>query len=277
MQLSKQTLYQLAFNALGILVALVVVGYIVRSLVFTETEPPCATRYPAPHRFALTAGGTPMSAIELQARAGLPEWGVLENASVVTDASAPTGAALEITLADLPDTEPGGRPANGLDFRWTPSGIAAASSACLTYSVWLPEEFGFGSGGLLPGILGSQIVDEGDNSTFGTRLAWEDDGKGSFNVAAAGLKYRDASGGSFALPTGRWLRIEQELVLNAPGESNGVGRMWIDGRLAAEDLRLAVRTDPVGRIAGVLVDVGYVQPEAAPSVLRLSPFELAWK
>lgn len=277
MQLSKQTLYQLAFNVLGVLIALVIVGYIVRSLVFTETEPACAARYPAPHRFALTSNGAQLSAIELQARAGIPEWGVLENAAVVTDASAPTGTALEIKLADVLDTEASGRPANGVDFRWEPPGLASASSACLSYSVWLPDEFRFGDGGVLPGILGSQIVDEADNSTFGTRLLWQGDGRGHFNVASAGRNYRDASGGTFSLPVGRWLRIEQELVLNAPGEANGVGRMWIDGKLAAEDLRLAYRTDAAGRLSGVLADVGYVQPTAEPGVLRLSPFELAWK
>ncbi len=46
-------------------------------------EPACSARYPAPMRFALnTSDGKLLSPIELQARVGLNEWGINENAKV---------------------------------------------------------------------------------------------------------------------------------------------------------------------------------------------------
>jgi Polysaccharide lyase 14 len=282
MQLNKQTLFHFAFNAIGVLIGLAVVGYVVDSLFITETQAPCSTSYPAPTRFPLqTREGAPVSSIELQARAGLPEWGVIENATVVADPAAPTGAALDIKLAKVPDAGPTTRPANGVDFRWRPAGIAAAKAACLRYSVWLPDDFAFNTGGLLPGLLGSQpaaAADDDQAARFGARPQWRREATGYFAVATAENNYHDISRHSFPIPVGRWIRIEQELVLNTPGEANGMARVWIDGELQAESAGLPWRTDETGKLIGVLVNVGYLNTSAnGASSLRLSPFEISWK
>ncbi len=36
------------------------------------------------------------------------------------------------------------------------------------------------------------------------------------------------------IPHGRWVRIEQEVVANKPGEADGLARLWIDGKQQAE-------------------------------------------
>lgn len=280
--MNRQTIYSIIFNAVGILIGLAIVGYIVNSAFITETEPSCTKRYPAPIRLPLrTAEGAPLTPIELQTRAGLREWGVMENATVVTAAQAPTGTALQIKLNTVEGIDSNERAANGVHFRWSPSGLNAAASACLSYSLWLPDDFAFSNGGTLPGILGSQTAPAEDgserSSSFGTQPQWMGDAKGVLTAAMAGAGYQRLGSRSFSLPAGRWIRIELELVLNAPGEPNGTARVWIDGQLQDERHDLPFRTDESGRLTGVLADVGYFSTPENAGLVRLSPFELSWK
>jgi phage shock protein PspC (stress-responsive transcriptional regulator) len=282
--MTRQTLYTLIFNAVGVLIGLTVIGYVINSLVFTETEPSCSARYPAPMRFSLhTRHGAAMSPIELQARVGLNEWGINENAHVVEAAEAPGGAALAVKLATVPEVESGnGRPANGVSFRWTPAGVRNASAACLSYELWLPDDFAFGDGGLLPGPfggpLGAATSDPSSTERFAARVQWRRGDEGSFDVASTGATgYLSVNQRGIPLPKGRWMRIEQELVLNTPGEADGVVRMWLDGALKAESTHMALRKDESEKILGVLAGIGYFRAPAKPGMLRIGPFELAWK
>lgn len=279
--MSRPSTYNLIYNVAGALIGLSLVGYIAYSFLSNDDEPPCTARYPAPTQFALeTADGAPLSPIELQARVGLREWGVIENARVIP-VEGSTGAALEVKLASATDhATVAQRQANGIDFRWSPLGMKSPNAACLSYSVWLPEGFAFNDGGgVLPGIIGglpapaqSSIADR-----FAARLQWAGDGKGTLYVAAAGHAYREVNFGGFPLPVGRWMRVEQELVLNKPGEANGVVRLWADGALKAEDKGLDLRKNDNAKITGVLADVGYMRQPGPAASLRLSPFELAWR
>jgi Polysaccharide lyase 14 len=281
--MSRQTIYSILFNVVGVLIGVTVVVYIINSLVFTEKEASCSARYPAPMRFALhTGAGTLLSPIELQARVGLNEWGVNENASVVDAPESPGAAALEVKLATVPEVEAGkDRSANGVSFRWLPAGLGAASSACLSYKLWLPDDFDFAEGGLLPGPFGGApgvaASDLASKDRFAAHVQWLRGGEGSLNVATMGAGYASIGHGGIPLPKGRWMRIEQEMVLNTPGQENGVVRMWIDGELKAESTRMALRKDAGEKILGVLADIGYLSAPAAPGMLRMGPFELAWK
>ena len=270
------TAFHLLVNGAGVLIGLVVVGYVVYEAFRIEEEAPCASRYPAPMRFALLANdGKPLSPLELQARSGLREWGVIENATVATDAQAPTGAALQVKLAMLaPQEESEGRARNGIDFRWSVAGAKAAKAACLSYSVWLPDKFDFSYGGVLPGIAGGK---PDTPSAFGTRLQWRDGGDGELAVAMSGAPFRPVNQNNFALLPGRWTQVEQELVLNMPGAQDGQARLWIDGKLWAEDATVAFRSDASAGITGVIADIGYWRPPSKPGELRLSAFELAWR
>jgi hypothetical protein len=281
--MNKATTFNLIFNGIGALIGLIVVGYVAYSALHTETEPPCSGRYPPPTRFALqTSDGALLSPIELQARAGLNEWGVMENATVVPTAEAPTGAALEVKLATIAEGEPEpARRANGVDFRWSPHGVAPAHAACLSYSVWLPDGFAFNEGGILPGIIGASpgtAAGQAKEATrFGARLQWRADGTGELTVAVPGSGYRPIIQRAIPLPTGRWIGVEQEVVLNTPGEANGVVRLWADGEIKAEAKGLALRTEESAKITGVLADIGYLREPAKASALRLSPFEFGWR
>ena len=280
--MNRQTTLQLVVNGLGVLVGLVLVWYLASSAFYTELEPPCRQRYPAAIQFALRdADGTLLSPMQLQAHAGLREWGVLENASVV--AEGPSGAALQVKLASVKGLEASKtQRANGVDFRWSPSGIAQAGAVCLKYSVFLPEGFAFNDGGILPGVVGALptvAAGAADNEgRFGSRLGWQDGGEGVLGVASSGEDYRPApQQRAFALSPGRWSSVEQEIVLNTPGNADGIARLWIDGTLKAEDTGLSLRNDADAKFGGVLADIGYLRDPGTDSVLRLSAFELAWR
>jgi len=281
--MNKPATYNLIFNAIGALVGLVVVGYVVYSAVLTESVPSCTESYPTPTRLALKAhDGTLLSPIELQARGGLREWGVTSNAKVVDDPKAPGGAALQVQLANVAVNETSNdRPANGVYFRWTPTGMATAKSACLSYRVWLPEGFEFSPGGILPGLFGGIPAAEAEQiseqTSLGSRIQWRRDGEGNLDVAMSGSSFRQVNQPGFALRPGSWTRIDQEIVLNTPGTADGEARMWVDGSLKAEALKLQLRATESERIAGVLADIGYVRAPAKPGMLRLSPFDLSWR
>ena len=69
----------------------------------TEVEPPCSERYPAPIALcAADRAGKPLTPIELQARAGLRDVGVIDNATVVAVDDGPSPDALEVKLRNLP-------------------------------------------------------------------------------------------------------------------------------------------------------------------------------
>jgi len=281
--MNKPATLNLIFNGIGALIGLTVVLYVVYTALHTQMEPPCSERYPAPMRFALQQrDGTLLSPIELQARVGLREWGVIENTAIVPVSGGPASAALEVKLASLAEAEPDStRPQNGVYFRWTPSGLEKAHSVCLTYSVWLPEGFAFNDGGILPGIFGglpAAMADrEGDQTRLGSRIAWQAHGETGLDVASSGSRYRSVKLHAFSLSPGRWMRIEQEVALNTLGKTDGLARMWVDGDLKAEDAKLALRTDANAKFSGVLADVGYLRAPSKVSTLRLSPFELAWR
>jgi hypothetical protein len=267
----------LLINTGGGLVGLIVVGYVAYSALHTEVEQPCSSRYPAPKRFSLqTAQGKPLTAIELQARAGLRDLGVIDNAAVVSVDGGPSPEALEVKLRKLPRT--GDKARNGIEFRWSPPGVASATSACLTYSAWLPEKFQFGAGGHLPGMFaGDPSAARGKNETGRVAPHWEDKGKILLLAAVEGADPREVAGDGTALATDSWISVEQEIVLNAPGESNGIARLWIDGALVASNESLSLRKDAKTLLGGVLAAVGYRHLPEEPGTLRLSPLEIAWR
>jgi Polysaccharide lyase 14 len=278
--MTSQSKFHLIFNTVGALIGITVVGYIVYSLLHSETETACRARYPAATRLGLqTSDGALMSTLELQARAGVDEYGINENAKMIADA--PGGVAIEVTLAPVAEVESRAeRSANGIFFRWTPPGIGAATAGCLSYMLWLPDDFDFGMGGLLPGIVGEAKADESGSAapTLGARPQWRGEGEAALNVAPSGSNYAPVTQSRFPLPKGRWVRIEQELVLNTPGQADGVARLWLDGDLMAESTHVVVREDDRAAIRGVLADIGYtISVPAKPGTLRITPFEMAWK
>jgi hypothetical protein len=274
--MKRHTLYGIAYHSAGVLIAFFIVAYVVRSALFVEVTAPCSTRYPAGMLFTLqTSDGVLMSPAQLQARVGLPERGVMENTKVVPVSQGPSRTALEVKLANVADMEEDdAEPKNGLEFRWRPPGMSTAQAACLSYDLWLPKTFEFGRGGVLPGIFGGT---PDLNSVFATRVAWNDMSEVSVNVESSSGKAYGIGRHEMAFAPGRWVTIEQEVVLNSPGKLDGTVRLWVDGELRAENTKIAMRADENSNISGVLSDVGYTRRSKTVSTIRLSPFKMSWR
>jgi hypothetical protein len=271
-------------NGAGAFLALLIGGYFASSLIREEQTAACGEHFPIATSLPLeTAFGSPLSTIELQARAGRREYGLLDNARVVRAADAPSRAVLEVSLGTA---HPGER--NGIGMRWSPPGLSEARAACLSYAVWLPKDFEFGGGGFLPGLFGGAETEDllrpDTAAGFAARPSWRTGG-----ALQAVLQLPSASGGATvvergrsALPRGRWVGIDQELRLNNPGKADGELRVWIDRELMLERRAVKWQTDGAPSIGGIVALVGHGTLDRASGVrsasaIRLTPFDLRWR
>jgi hypothetical protein len=307
--MSEYSRSTILFNATGIGLGVFLAGYVIKAALITESAPICSPRYSSAMEFALNSEtGTAMTPIELQARTGFQSWGLLENASVVEGAGAPQSSVMQVALHEGTGSiyQEGVKP-GGVRYQWNPSGMNGAAAACLTYSVWMPEEFDFGQGGVLPGLFGGEKYDpkaraNGTNG-FAARFVWRNGGLGELSVQIPDLAALNAEKGGgkidvdfpvdptalsvtigsagFFLPRGRWMSFEQELVLNSPGQADGLVRLWMDGVLRVEKTGLVWRTDETLTLTGVTGDVSYggldsdaVAP--ADTAIQISPISVRW-
>lgn len=276
----------LLFNGAGVLTIATVAGYYVSTMFAREVIPSCSGRYAQAMRLGVQmTGGKMMSPIELQSRAGLREWGVLENAKVVRVDGAPAPAVIEVKLA-ASKTAPSlhGAPLSGVGMTWVPPGLAGAEAACLSYDVWVPADFDFGNFGSLPGVYGGARPDVSaqpgsDKAGFNARLAWNRTGAAEpMAVIASGPNAGQswAAAPGIDLPRNRWVHVDQEILLNKPKGQPGTYRVWIDGVLKASNMRMIWRDDDQMRIAGVHSDIVYQGAKPA-QVLRLTPPVVGWR
>lgn len=284
-------------------------AYIVRTSFMTEQVPVCSSRYTQSLQFSLKSQtGKLMTPEELEARAGAASTGFRDNATVVAVEGGPVGAALNIRLPKgSGSVYQESVPAGGISFRWSPSALANASSACLTYHVWFPDKFDFGSSGSLPGLFGgSQYDPKAHHDGFAERVLWGADGAGEIGAEVPDpAAQREASrekGGeidvvipvsdndravaigreSFWMPRGRWISLEQEVVLNEPGKDNGILRLWMDGSLKIENTEMNWRNAKEIGLSGTLVDVSYGGIDStslapADTSVRVGPMIVRWK
>jgi hypothetical protein len=276
--------FTLLCNAGGALIALVIGGYFASSLVRDEPRAACGERFATTASLPLeTSSGDLVSAIELQARAGRREYGLLDNARVIRAGGAPAPAVVEIGLGAAPAE---GR--NGIGMRWSPPGLAEARAVCLSYGVWLPDDFDFGGGGLLPGLFGGaeseDLLRPDPAEGFAVLPGWRSAGAldAVLQMSSAAGKRDLVERGKTSLPRGRWVEIAQEIRINAPGKADGELRIWVGGELMLERRSLAWRKDGATAVGGVLAVVGHGTLDRAsgvrsPTAIRLTPFELAWQ
>lgn len=277
----------LLLNGAGVLVLLTVAGYYVSAMFHKEVQPTCVGQYPRAMRLGVeTSAGVPLSPIELQSRAGLREWGVLDNAKVLKVTGAPAPAVIEVRLTPSSTSpEVGGAPLAGAGMTWTPPGLGGATAACLSYDVWVPSNFEFGFQGTLPGLYGGSRPDVTDaavdgTSNFTARLAWRKAG------AADAVAIMQGPGGkparlalpALTLPKERWVHVDQEVVLNQPGAASGSYRVWVDGQLTASKMDMPWRADPALTIAGVYSDFVFRGDGVRTgTLLRVTPPVVAWR
>jgi hypothetical protein len=270
-------------------VALVAVASIVtmgRSIIGADRQASCRERYTNAVQWSLQGqSGDLLTPTELQARLGSTDWGLLDRVHVVK-ANNPQGAALEIDLLD--PANKGGRetaaagPA-GAGFEWAPQLIDGPRAGCASYSLFLDPNFSFAGGGRLPGIFGGRASEDREApDAFSTRLAWNADGMLEIFGHMPGLaSTRGVTNelGETPLPRGRWIAVDQEVVLNTPGRRDGVLRVWLDGRLSLESRSLSFRADKDSAIRGILAETAYARQPASgdgSGRVAIAPFEFRW-
>lgn len=289
--MSNQNSANLAVNAIGGSAIAILVGWGLYSFFTTEKTSVCEARYLTSSKFALTdEGGTPLSPSELQARIGAREWGVAENGVVEAVDDGPDEHVLSVKLAKGSSSgfrDPENR--GGVSFVWTPFDMKNASAACLSYQVFFPTDFDFGNAGSLPGLFFGDDFDAHGapvkGSGAGTRVGWQKEGGAVVNVHFAnadGWQNPPATRATINWPRGRWVTVDQEMILNTPGERDGVVRLWIDGEIAGENKRIGVRSEPGQYFSGVLADVFYgsvFNAQTAPrdAVIKISPLVVRWQ
>jgi hypothetical protein len=270
------------FNAAASLVAIGAIVGVVRTWIAPTALRSCSERYTTSMVFPLERDGTLLTATDIQARAGGRDAGLLENLEVARLKRGPVPVAMSVELpkgsaAPTSSVVPRG----GISFPWLPRSLKDKSAVCLSYQVLLPADFDFNQGGALPGILG-QADQSGDR--FLVRLSWLQGGTiGATNfVTLNGKKFRQqVEGEGYTIPRGRWVQIDQEVVLNASDQEDGILRVWIDGALAIDKADFAYRAKPDIALAGVAADVYYSGDDVtgrspADAKVWLAPFEIRW-
>lgn len=281
MNKSKSKFNSVLFNLSGIAVIATVVGYMVFDLLRSSEIAVCSSRYPTGLQFSLEASdGTPLTPIELQGRAGLREWGLLQNAAVVASKDGPTPRVLSVKLAATGDGDDVNR--NGVSFVWPLSEATVAREACLSYAAKFPSHFKFKDPGLLPGLFGGADQRDLDalhpEGAFVTRIAWGPTGDIGADVRLPdGKAYWQGAVRNKPWPSGRWAKVDQEIILNSPGKADGTLRVWVDGRLQVERSGVLFRKGDMSGLAGVVADVRYAPTASEPAEVQISPFVVRWR
>ncbi len=279
-------------NAVGIGALLIIVGWAAMTSFTGEKTSICAERYVSSTRMTYTdESGALLDGASLQARLGWSEWGIAENSRVVADPSSAEGHALEVRLDEGTGSGYQNKgPRGGIGFKWTPFEMSSARSACLSYDVYVPDDFDFASPGTLPGLaIGTDFdprgqPEAGQEAGAGVRVSWVSNGAVTLMLQRASdemWKNTQLARTQDGLVRGRWNTIEQEVALDE-GKSSGVVRLWLNGHQAAQVKVQTLANDERQGIAGVLADVHYgtvTNQAVAPkqTVLRLSPFSLRWQ
>ena len=283
-KMQSGTLYGIAGGVFG----LATIGFMLQAQFAPETYPSCSERYAQAGMFALErSSGSLLGPAELQSKLAGREWGVLHNIAIKPDNTPQAKVAMTVKF------QPGGkidkktrRAPSGVGFKWRPGYLRNASSACLSYAVRLPEKFKFGHGGTLPGLFGaSKTASPDEAAAFSTRMRWIGGGK----IGVQAITHDHRSGHLIALPDkwlkiprGQWVQIEQEVVLNSPGQNDGALRIWIDGQLHLNLGALVFLKKPGTGFSGVIADTHYADsamewvPAPAATEVKLSPMIVRW-
>jgi hypothetical protein len=215
----------------------------------------CGQRYAAAPAIALRSDAPAAVAI---AAAFRPErvWGVAENVRILS-AAAGEPTVLEVRYPEGSIAPSSGAPRGGAGFVSRAGLEHGVEAACLSYRVRFAPGFAFARGGKLPGLFGGDgpVGGAAADAGFSTRLMWRQDGLGELYAYVPERASRHGLSlgrGAWRFPVGRWVTVEQELVLNDPSLADGIARIWIDGVLRFEATGLVFRRDPEVRIAGLM-------------------------
>ena len=295
--MTKPVSMTMTANIIGVTAILVTGGYMVYDWNASVEVKPCSPAYPPSIVLDLnSSAGEVLSAAQLQARSQSQDWGVMKKLKVERTESGPAPLVFDISLSagDLTSSD---HKFGGVGFPWRPNSMKNATAVCFSYNVWLPSDFDYSVGGILPGVASIQTISEDDEDdeddedelvrTFRAHPTWSKDGTINFLVFNPTSRQRTDKihlTSKQQLTLGRWHKLEQEVVLNDPGKKNGTIRLWIDGEIAIDRQDLALRTGSQAEIQTALYHVSYGSPDGnnkvvplKDAVIRLSPLELSWK
>ncbi len=119
------------------------------------------------------------------------------------------------------------------------------------YRLKLGEEFDFAQGGIIPGFSGGEgnipgLGPHGRNG-WSARMTWLANGQVAQQIyhldqlVDYGEIYPWNAGGSHRLRSHVWHWVENRIVMNTPGKSDGKFMAWIDGKLALQLQNLRFR------------------------------------
>lgn len=281
--LSNGTLFGIAGGAFGVLT----VALMIKSSFSEKTVPGCEMRYANASGFALErASGELLDAVSLQSKIYSDDWGFLDNVAIERDTTADGRLAMQVRFRPGGEMNDRKRTAtSGVGFTWRPGQLNTARAACLNYSVWLPADFDFGDGGVLPGLFGQSDTSP-ETTKFSVQMRWLKSGKVAVQpVTPETLRPRFfvVNEDWLTLPRGKWVNIEQEILLNTPEASNGQLRVWVDGQLGFDRRNVQLRTDGEVRFEGVMADTHYAnkamqwRPAPTETEIKISPIVIRWK
>lgn len=218
-------------------------------------ETACSTRYPEV--------AAPVPALADDAHTAIREgfathrhWGTRENVELLDAGTTGLGERGLRVRYPAGSSNPSDEPRGGAGFYAAPPALEGAERACLSYRVRFEPGFDFVRGGKLPGLYGGEAPSGGESvdgeNGFSMRLMWREQGQGELYPYVVGLEGTSVGRGAWTFPTGEWVTVEQEVVLNDPGEPNGVARLWIDGRPVLELNDVVYRTTPALTIDGLM-------------------------
>lgn len=280
----------IVFNAAAVLITAAALGGVVRSWFNSTSAIPCDQRYRSVMTLSVQENGAPLTAADLQSRFGGSDVGLHENVEIAQASGAPAPLALKVNLPKGSGAPEGGDFAvGGMRFPWEPRAVRAQGAVCLSYGLMLSADFDMSQNGVLPGIIGRSETGE---ESFAVHVAW-------FNTKDYGIAHKIVASAetapaqeqaappfeyearTFDIPKGRWTRISQELVLNKPDASDGIMRVWVDGRLAIERTDMRFRTGTAVSIKGIsasahVLNQGLNGPAPSDSSVWFTPYELRW-
>jgi hypothetical protein len=131
------------------------------------------------------------------------------------------------------------------------------AKGCLAYDIRFQPGFEFARGGKLPGLFGGNAPSGGADTSrgFSTRYMWRAGGAGEVYAYVPDKigKYGESiSPGAWTFTQGQWQHLEQEVIVNHLGASDGVLRVWVDGDLVVNRTDMLYRVSDSVLVAGLM-------------------------
>jgi Polysaccharide lyase 14 len=157
--------------------------------------------------------------------------------SVIDGAEAREGRSLRVLYPR------GGVSSNPSGAQWKMT-LSRRDELSCAYHVRFASDFDFVLGGKLPGLAGGAANTGGDKPNgrdgWSARMMWRERGEVVQYVyhvdqpTEFGEDFRWNLGGQRVFTPGTWHRVEHRVVINTPGQKNGIVQGWFDGQLALD-------------------------------------------